>query len=59
MCKWIRAEHCLPNAGEDLERLWKERVGSDLDPGAGAGAAAGAQAGVEDPANALPLEEEV
>jgi hypothetical protein len=55
-CKWIRAEHRLPNAREDLERLWKERLASDPGPGDGAGAAAGAR--VADPADALVYEDE-
>jgi hypothetical protein len=55
-CKSIRAEHRLPNAREDLERLWKERLASDPGPGDGAGAAAGAR--VADPADALVYEDE-
>ena len=50
---WIRAEHRLPNAREDLERLWKERIANDSKSKDGAVAAAA----LADPADELPLEE--
>ena len=49
----IRADHRLPNAREELERLWKERIDKDLAALSGA-----AGAGVVDPADSLPLEDE-
>jgi hypothetical protein len=52
----IRADHRLPNAREELERLWKERIDKGLAASPGAAGAAGA--GVVDPADALPLEDE-
>ena len=50
---FIRADHRLPNAREELERLWKERIDKGLAASPGA-----AGAGVVDPADALPLEDE-
>jgi hypothetical protein len=43
--KWIRDEHRLPNAREELERLWKERISNVQAKATGAGAGA---AGKED-----------
>jgi hypothetical protein len=53
--KWIRDEHRLPNAREELERLWKERISNVQAKATGAGAGA---AGKEDPADKLPVEED-
>ena len=56
--KWIRSEHRLPNAKEDLVRLWKEQISNDLAALAsriGAGAAADI---VPAPADEMPQEEE-
>ena len=50
--KWIRDEHRLPNARQELGRLWKERIAKDGASGTGAGAA---QAVLEDPADRLPV----
>ena len=52
-CSLIRADHRLPNAREELERLWKELIEKDLAAIPGA-----AEAGVVDPADVLPLEDE-
>jgi hypothetical protein len=52
--KWIRSEHRLANAREDLARLWKERISKDLASRNGAAAAAG----LSDPADNIPVEEE-
>jgi hypothetical protein len=51
---WIRAEHRLPNAREELERLWKERIANHIASRSGDDGAAL----VEDPADRLPVEEE-
>ncbi len=53
--KWIRDEHRLPNAREELERLWKERIANVQAEATGAGAGAPVR---EDPADKLPLEED-
>ena len=50
---WIRAEHRLANAREDLERLWKERIANDIASKKGA---PGADA--VDPMDQLPVEDE-
>ncbi len=51
LMKWIRSEHRLANAREDLARLWKERISKDLASRNGAAAA-----GLSDPADNIPVE---
>jgi hypothetical protein len=48
------AEHCNPNARDELARLWKERIRERIASGASAAVGAGGEMDDE----ALPMEEE-
>ena len=50
----LRAEHRVPNAREELARLWKERIRANIDTGSAAGS--GGDAGGSDAA--FPYEDD-